>query len=324
MNILLLKGIHYGILQVNFYNNLGNGPKFGEINPQIKNPHLIYPGDQLVLIYIDGKPRIKRVGTGPRPTFKLSPSKRITELNLAIPTIQLSKIAPFLTGNRIVGKTVLQRAPYVVGTSEDHLIAAVGYEVYVKGLPVKDKNYRFGFYYPGKSYINPDNRSETLGYEAIYLGEGDLIRKGEPATIRLTKSKAEVINGARILTLNEDEFNSNFMPKAAQTKKIGRILGSLASGIQAGVNNVAAADVVIINFGYKDNIDVGDIFNVYRKGKHITDPINKSGKVQLPNELAGNMLVFKTFKKVSYALIMDANQVIKNGDLVVSPYMVQQ
>ena len=299
-------------------------PEIWEVNPQIKNPHLIYPGDLLVLTYVDGQPRIRRVGNGPRSTYKLSPTKRIQELNLAIPTIKLEKIAPFLTGNRIVRKNELNKAPYIVGTSEDHLIAAAGYEVYVNNLPLENNDYRFGIYYTGKSYNNPDNLKEILGYEAIYQGEADLIRKGSPATLRITKSKAEILNGSRLLVLNDEEFNSNFMPKAAQTKKIGRILGSLTSGLQSGVNNVSATDVVLINFGYRDGIEVGDVLNVYRKGKVIADPVNKSNKVRLPNEFAGNMLVFKTFKKISYAIIMDANQVIKVGDLAVSPYMVQQ
>ncbi|MFK5984268.1 MAG: LysM peptidoglycan-binding domain-containing protein [Pseudomonadota bacterium] len=299
-------------------------PEIWEVNPQIKNPHLIYPGDELVFSYVDGQPRVRRINNGQRPTFKLSPRKRITELNLAIPTIKLEKIAPFLTGNRIVDKSELQKSPYVVGTSEEHLIAAAGHEVYVKNLSAQEKNYRFGFYHKGRRYVNPYNKKETLGYEAIYLGEGTLVRKGNPATIKIIKSKAEIINGSRLLTLNDDEFNSNFLPKAAQTKKIGLILGSLASGIQSGLNNVAAADVVLVNFGESDGIEVGDVFNVYRKGKVILDPIKKSSKITLPNEFAGNMLIFKTAKKMSYAIIMDANQVIKVGDLVVSPYMVQQ
>jgi LysM domain len=299
-------------------------PEIWEINPQIKNPHLIYPGDELALTFVDGQPRIRRVSNGLRPTYKLSPSKRIKELNLAIPTIELEKIAPFLTGNRIVRKNELKKAPYIVGTSEDHLIAATGYEVYVKNLPLENKSYRFGIYYMGKSYTNPDNPKEILGYEAIYQGEGDLIRKGSPATLRITKAKAEILNGSRLLVLNDEQFNSNFMPKAAQTKKIGRILGSLTSGLQSGVNNVSATDVVLINFGYRDGIEVGDVLNVYRKGKVIADPVMKSTKIRLPNEFAGNMLIFKTFKKISYAIVMDANQVIKIGDLAVSPYMVQQ
>ena len=298
-------------------------PEIWEINQQIENPHLIYPGDKLVFSFVNGQPRVRRVGDGPRPTFKLSPTKRIEELNLAIPTIKLEKIAPFLTGNRIVRNKELKRAPYVVGTSEDHLIAATGYEVYVKNLPAEDKDYRFGIYQRGKVYSNPENPREKLGYEAIYLGEADLIRKGSPATLKITKAKAEIINGSRLLPLNDDEFNSNFLPKAAQTKKIGRIVGSLTSGIQSGVNNISVTDVVLINYGLKDGIDIGDVFNIYRKGHVISDPLNKKSKIKLPNEFAGNMLVFKIFKKISYAIIMDAKQVIKVNDLVVSPYLSQ-
>ncbi len=299
-------------------------PEIWEINPQIKNPHLIYPGDELVLTYVEGQPRIRRVGSGPRPTYKLSPTKRIEELNLAIPTIELEKITPFLTGNTIVRKNNLNKAPYIVGTSEDHLIAASGYEVYANNIPIEDNNFRFGIYYMGKSYINPDKPREILGYEAIYLGEAELIRKGSPATLRVTKSRAEIINGSRLLALNDTEINSNFIPKAAQTKRIGRILGSLTSGLQAAVNNISATDVVLINFGDRDGIEVGDVFNVFRKGNIVSDPLVKTSKVKLPDEFAGNMLVFKTFKKISYAIIMDANQIIKVGDLAVSPYMVQE
>jgi hypothetical protein len=299
-------------------------PEIWEVNPQIKNPHWIYPGDQLVFSYVDGQPRIRRVGKGQRPTFKLSPSKRIEELNLAIPTIQLEKIAPFLTGNRIVNRRALDTAPYVVGTSEDHLIAATGYEVYVQNLPVENEDFRFGFYYQGRRYTDPSAPQITLGYEAIYLGKGELLRKGQPATIRITQSKAEIINGSRVLALNKEDFNSNFMPKAAQTKKIGKIIGSLNSGIQSGVNNVAASDVVLVSFGKRDNVEVGDVLNIYRKGVSINDPIVNNKRVKLPNEFAGNMLIFKVFKKISYALVMDANQVIKVGDLALSPYMVQK
>lgn len=318
---IVVKGDTLWDISAKFLQHPWQWPEIWEINQQIKNPHLIYPGDKLVLSYINGQPRIRRIRNAQRPTFKLSPRKRIEELNLAIPTINLEKISPFLTGNRIVRKNDLRRAPYIVGTSEDHLVAATGYEVYVQNLPVDDKSYRFGIYHKGKSYSNPDNPREKLGYEAIYLGEGDLIRKGSPATIRITKAKAEIINGSRLLSLNDEEFNSNFLPKAAQTKKIGRILGSLTSGLQSGVSNVSATDVVLINYGPKDGVEVGDVFNIFRKGNIIVDPLNKKSKIKLPNEFAGNMLVFKMFKKISYALIMDANQVIKVGDLVVSPYL---
>ncbi len=307
-----------------FLQNPWQWPEIWEINTQIKNPHLIYPGDELVLTYIDGQPRIRRNGNGPRPTYKLSPKKRIERLNLAIPTIALDKISPFLTGNRIVNKRLLKNSPYVVGTSENHLIAAAGYEVYVNNLAIEDDNYLFGFYYQGKRYTSPNNKNQTLGYEAIYLGKGELIRKGQPATLKVISSKAEIINGTRLLSLEKEEFNSNFMPKAARTNKIGQIVGSLASGIQGGVSNVAASDVVLVSFGKIDGIEVGDVLNIYRKGFTIKNPVVKNTKVKLPNEFAGNMLVFKVFKRISYAIIMDANQVMKIGDLAVSPYMVQK
>ncbi len=296
-------------------------PDIWEINPQIKNPHLIYPGDELYLVYVDGQPRIRRKGG--RQTFKLSPNKRIEPLNLAIPTIPLEKIAPFFSGNIIVEEGVLERSPYIVGTAEEHLIAAQGYEVYVKNMPEKPQSIYYGIYHKGRIYYDPKTR-QPLGREAIYLGEAQLIRNHQPATFRITKSKAEILNGARLIALDDSEFDSNFMPEPAQTSKVGRIIGSLVSGIQAGVNNVAVADVVLVNFGFVDNVKVGDVFNIYNKGKIADDPHIEKARIRLPNKLAGNLLIFRTFEKMSYALIMDAQSVIHKGDLVVSPYMIQK
>lgn len=298
-------------------------PQIWDINPQIKNPHLIYPGDELALVYVNGKPRIIR-RKGGRPTYKLSPNKRIEPIDLAIPTIKLEKIAPFFSGNIIIEPGTLKNAPYIVGTAKKHLIAAQGNEVYVKNLPKTDNFVSYGIYYQGKIYYNPRNHKDILGVEATYLGEADILRKGNPATFVITRSRAEIINGARLIPLQDNEFNKNFMPQPAQTPKVGYIIGSLVSGIQPAVLSVGVSDVVLINFGKQDKIKPGDVFNIYNKGEKVNDPLYMRKQIKLPNKMVGNLLVFRTFKRISYAIVMDAQSVIKKGDIVVSPYMVQK
>jgi len=302
-----------------FLQNPWQWPEIWQINPQIKNPHLIYPGDILDLIYVDGNPVIKR-RNGPRPTYKLSPRKRIEVLDHSIPTIDLEKIGPFLSGNIVVGRDTLKNSPYIVGTSAGHLIAATGMEVYVKNIPRDNQNSRFGIFRAGDTYYNPKNSSEIIGYEAILLGDGFLEKLGDPSTLSINSAKAEILNGHRVIALDDKNFNRNFSPKGANTGRSGKIISSLTSGIQSGVNNIGAFDVVIINFGLKDGVDVGDVFDVYRYGKLIVDPVQSKKRVKLPDEIAGNLLVFRSFKQVSYAIVMDATQVIKIGDVVRSPH----
>lgn len=302
-----------------FLQNPWQWPEIWQINPHIKNPHLIYPGDILDLIYVDGKPQIVR-RNGPRPTFKLSPKKRIEALDQSIPTIALEKLSPFLSGNIVVERDTLKKSPYIVGTSAGHLIAATGMEVYVRGIPKNIDTNRFGIFRSGDVYRDPKNANRIIGYEAIFLGDGFLKYQGKPSTLSINSAKAEILNGHRVIPLDDDNFNRNFSPKAANTKEIAVIISSLTSGIQSGVTNIGAFDVVIINLGTKNGIAVGDVFDIYRDGRTIVDPVQQKQRIKLPDEIAGNLLVFRTFKQVSYAIVMDATQVIKLGDVIRSPY----
>jgi len=305
-----------------FLQNPWQWPEIWQVNPQIKNPHLIYPGDILDLVYVDGKPVIQRRGgprTGPRPTFKLSPQKRIRELDQSIPTIALEKLSPFLSGNIVVERNTLNNAPYVIGTAAGHLIAATGMEIYVKDIPSNLKTNRFGIYRNGEVYHDPQNKDKIIGYEAILVGDAFLKVKGNPSTLVINSAKTEILNGYRVIPLDDKNFNRNFSPKAANTAKSAVIISSLTSGIQAGVTNIGALDVVIINLGLKDGIEIGDVFNIYRRGRLIVDPVKQKHRIRLPDEIAGNLLVFRPFKQVSYAIVMDASQIIKSGDVIKSP-----
>jgi len=295
-------------------------PEIWRSNPTIKNPDLIYPGDILQLIYVDGRAYISRYN-GKR-TIRLSPEARSEELNQAISTIPLDVITPYLTKNRILNSQEYKNLPYIVGINDDHMSAGADNLIYVMGMPEDSNETTYGVYRRGKAYKNPGNKRQILGYEAVYLGEGYIEKQGNPSTVYLEKSKAEILKGHRLIPINNDKMvATNFFPKPSLLQHSARIVGVLTSGIQPGVTMVGDNDVVIINAGLKDGVKIGDVFNIYRKGSMVKDPVLPNKSVKLPDELNGNLMVFRPFNHLSYALIMDAQSTLSVGDIIKSPYL---
>jgi hypothetical protein len=304
-----------------FLNRPWYWPEIWHINEQIENPHLIYPGDVLQLVYINGRPYITRGKYGKR-TVRLSPEVRIEELSQPIPTIPLDIINPFLTKNRVVSPSEYGSSAYIVGLNEGHLSAATDDIIYVRGISNDTNDYNYGIYRKGKIYRNPANVNDILGYEAIYLGEGTLEKKGDPATIYIENSKSEILTGHRLIPLSKDQtVDANFLPKTSTAIRPGSIVGVLTNAIQPGVTAVGAMDVVIIDMGINDGIETGDVFNIYKKGETVKDPYMKNTQVKLPDEINGTLMVFRPFKRMSYALVMDAQSSLRIGDVIKSPLM---
>ncbi len=295
-------------------------PEIWQANKQIENPNLIYPGDHLTLIYIDGRPYITRDKYGKR-TVHLSPKTRIAELDLAIPTIPLDIIAPYLTKNRIVNPHEYNQLPYIVGISDNHLSASTGNTIYVKGIPTGANDKNFGVYRSGTYYRSPKT-NKVLGHELIYLGKGHLLKSGSPSSILIEKAKAEIFRKHRVIPIAKNTVvDANFLPKASLMKKSASIIGVLTVGIQPGVSMVGSMDVVVIDAGLKDGIEIGDVFNIYKKGNVEDDPIQKDAQIQLPDENSGNLMVFRPFNHLSYALVLDTKTSLRIGDVIKSPLM---
>ncbi|MCP3851328.1 MAG: LysM peptidoglycan-binding domain-containing protein [Gammaproteobacteria bacterium] len=298
-------------------------PEIWKVNKQIKDPHWIYPGDVLTLVYIDGKPYITRNQYGKR-TVRLSPETRVEDLDRAIPTIPLDVIAPYLTQNRVLNAGEYKNLPYIVGITEERMSAGAGDSIYVMGIAPDTTDTNYSVYRQGNAYLNPANKKEVLGYEALYLGDGTLDKRGSPATIYIEKSKAEILKTHRVIPVTRSGIvDANFIPKPSLLDRPATIIGVLTAGKQPGVNMVGALDVVIIDAGLKDGAEAGDVFNVYKKGATIKDPLFPRKNIKLPNEINGNLMVFRTFNRLSYGIILDAQSDLRIGDVVKSPLLSQ-
>lgn len=269
-------------------------------NPDIKNPHLIYPGDVLYLTYVDGRPRLSRE---PPPSAtgveKLSPRVREESLADAIPTIPGDVIRAFLRGDRVVGAEELEAAPYVVEFSEEHLVGGAGMLAYAKGLEENPKP-SHSLLRKGEIYRDPES-NEILGYKATYIGTASVRTPGSPARISVDSSVREVLVGDRLLPQDENDLlESAYFPHAPEKEIEGYIIDATGAVMQVG-----QYQIVTLSKGASDGVEVGHVFNILQAGRVVDDPYGSaSATVTLPEEEAGLLLVFKTYERVSYALVM--------------------
>lgn len=300
-------------------------PEIWHINKQIENPHLIYPGDRVHLVYIDGKPMLtvadRADGKDDRAlervqsdgTVKLSPKTRITSLDTVIPAIPLEAVQSFLVDNRVVAQDTLDNAPYIVAGAQQRILLGAGDEFYARGDFAQEANKAYGVFRKGSAYIDPDS-GEILGYQALDIGSSKIIALDDDiGTFRLTKTMQDIRIDDRLLPTIERKLQSVFHPKSPSVEIEGQIIH-----VFGGVRNVSQYNVVVLNRGDREELQVGDVLAVYRKGEEIRDR-NTSELIRLPSERAGVLIVFRTFEKVSYGLILKADRVLKVLDEVVNP-----
>jgi hypothetical protein len=285
-------------------------PEIWYVNPQVANPHLIYPGDVLTLVYVDGKPQL-RLDHG---SDKLSPKIRVESLDQAIPTIPIDAIAQFLTKPLVVSQDEINRAPYVVASADEHVVTGAGDRVYARGIEGEDIGV-FDIFEPGSPLIDPDTK-EVLGYEAIYVGEGAVKSFGDPATLLLTETTREARVGDRLWPTSQEKPLTHFLPHPAPPGTEGRIISVLG-----GVQEIGQFNVVAINRGTADGIEVGHVMKIFQTGETVRDTVGgkRAELVKLPDEEAGVLMVFRTFDRVSFALVMKATRAMHLLDFVRTP-----
>jgi LysM domain len=292
-------------------------PEIWQINPQVENPHLIFPGDILSLAYLgDGRP-VVRVERGPQTASggfeRLSPQIRSQPLEEAINTIPYETIASFLSRPRVLEKGQLDDLPYIVALREG-LIGGAGTDVYGRGTDGAVGSV-YNVVELGPELVDPDT-NRVLGYQGIYVGQGRVDRTGDPSTLRLIDTEREAVVGNYLLE-EEDATPANFLPRAPEQQIEGRIISVLS-----GVSLIGQYNVVVLNRGARDGLEPGHVLRVFKTGEQIHDERGHgiSGKkVRLPDEPAGTMMVFRTADRISYALIMEATNAIAVLDTVRNP-----
>lgn len=343
-------------------------PDIWKLNQEeIKNPHRIYPGDVVLLDRANGS--LKLLSSEKYGTVKVSPTARVEQLEKnAIPLISPADIGPFLSQPLVVEADGLENAPRIVAQEEKRVVIGAGSRAYVAGLPATGGK-QWQIFRPGKALIDPDN-GQTLGYEAIYLGEAVVVRDGNPATIEITKAVQEINRDDRLVASSKAEL-SNIQPHAAATMPRGRVVSAYA-----GVAESGRGSIITLNRGSKHGLDTGSVVALYRLGEDVPlpqtkdkdkastmrnitldkclkpgakvsfgepydpalwgpcpenvatgpksfnetyTPNEKANTVRLPDERYGLALVFRTFDKVSYALVVQTSQSVHVADVIDKP-----
>jgi hypothetical protein len=325
-------------------------PEIWHANPQIQNPHLIYPGDRLSLEYIEGRPQIV-ASRGRSGNGKLSPHIRSEPIDSAVSAVPLAEVEPFLKHMRMIGEDDAKGLPYVVAVEENQVLSAAGETVYVRGLRAEPgahvvimrptNSYRdVPEHFPWKSSTRKtvadewtaetDNtlagywrrvavnrwykrNTELLGYEVLEIGDAEVLRSGDPSTLLVRYSDIEVKKGDLVMPAGELPYDLSFVPHAP--KRIPDNMRVVAS--TDTVMRVGPHQVVALTKGARDGVEDGQVYAVFHPGDRIRDTIEypendvratfptKRIKVTLPEEYVAHVMVFRTFEKMSYGLVMD-------------------
>lgn len=276
-------------------------PLIWQENSDIKNPHLIFPGDLLV---VTSDHRIKSV--------RLKPQVYVQSLDRAIPTIPPNVIQPFLTSAMIVELGELEGAGHVLNGVEDELVLGKYMKFYARGL-VDESTEEYRLFRIGKSLSDPES-GELLGVEGIHLGDANMQRWGDDVSkLQIFSANQEIGPGDRLLPRGEEAPLPYYQPHSPESQITGWILYA-----PKGVNEVGRFDVVILSGGSREGLEEGHVLKaMLHRGKR-TDPVTKE-EYEVPNEESGLMMVFRVFEKLSYALIMESSRAISIGDRYESP-----
>ncbi len=303
-------------------------PEVLYLNPEIQNPHRIYPGDTLRLVYdaATGKPQI-RVERG--DSVRLEPQMRSTPLNEAIQPIPFEIVAAFMSKPSVVTEEEAKSLPYIVAFDGRKVVAGAGDIAYARGLEGVDPGNRFSVVHVGERLKDPDD-GHFLGYLGLYTGAARLDRAAGPgkndfAKLMMTASARETLSGDRLVR-DRMEVPLDFVPHApAQT-----VNGSVIA-VVGGTSVIGQYQVIVLNRGKSQGLEAGNVVSIWQAGELVKDrgPGGASSTTQfsepfkptvkLPSERAGEAMVFKTYERMSYALVMSAVDQMHVGDTIRNP-----
>ena len=356
-----------------FLKDVWRWPELWRMNQeQLRNPHRIFPGDVIVLDRTGAEVQLRLLraddpaaaaaaaaaapgavpAVPPRDTIKLSPRLRAEPLaDKAIPAIPPSVIEPFLSRPLVVGQDELASAPVVLANQENRVAIGAGNIAYVEGLD-PDKGLNWQVFRRGDALIDPET-GDTLGYQAVYLGDARVIRRGDPATIEVTRSAQEIYTGDRLLPAAKEIPTFSYVPRAPWRPVRGRVMSTYGNLGETGPQGIVA-----LSKGSQDGLEVGHVLAIYRsqstlafgprmaplygtqgltmnesprayysedlptrdaplyqRGRRITE----ADAAKLPDERFGLVMIFRTFDRAAFGLVMQATRPVAVNDVVTNP-----
>lgn len=318
---------------------------------QVKNPHRIYPGNVIVLDRSASGAQLRLVESR-GSTIKLSPRARAEPLkDAAVPAIPPSAIEPFLSRPLVVGATELDATPVILATEENRVAIGAGSLAYVEGLS-QDQGLAWQVFRRGDALIDPDT-NETLGYQATYLGEARVLKFGPQSTIEIIKSAQEIYAGDRLLSAARMQPTYSYVPRAPLKSVRGRIISAYGN-----LGETGPAGIVALSKGAQDGLEVGHVLAIYRSQStaryelrssplwgvqgptgndqprtyyseqisprdgpfyNTAKPISQAEISGLPDERYGLVMVFRTFDRAAFGLVMQASRPVSLHDIVTNP-----
>jgi LysM domain len=300
-------------------------PEIWYVNPAIQNPHLIYPGDVLHLVYIDGRPRVM---VGRAGDVRLSPQVRSQPLTDAVRAIPYDLLMTFVERPSVLTKDDVKDRPYVVGIRDRHIIGSTENEVYGRGLEEPAAGARYTIVNVGEKLRDPDD-GDLLGYIGHYAGTAQVIdNTGENrkslAHMRVVESGREILQGDKLFPA-ETDIGADFVPSApSKTDLDGQVIA-----VVDGVYVAGRYQVLAINRGARDGLVPGNAVGIFARGELVRDRYDQSStwrsmstnyqKVRLPTERSGTLLLFKVHDRMSYGLVMESTVDMRVGDFIQHP-----
>ncbi len=303
-----------------FLKNPWKWPEIWGMNKdEIKNPHLIYPGEVIILDLSGATPRLRLEGVPDGglsrwygyelQVSKLEPRVRSTALAAAIPTIAAKDLAPFLSRSLVVDPDSIALAPKIVAGIDSRVVLSANDTAFAVGVE-RSKGSFWNVFRPGRLFFDPDTK-ELLGREAVYLGDVEVQSFGEVSALRILRARQEVSSGDRLTVMTELP-TLPYVPRAPERKVLGKVI----AGTSETLYEIGPLSMVVLNRGGRDGLEPGHVLSLLRN----QGSVSVDGKtLRLPPQEYGLVMIYRVFNKVSFGLVMAASRPVNVNDFVKNP-----